>query len=139
MTDSRPHARSDPSDRRRTDTVLTSRAFVVGMIVTTAGAAILTLIDAVLAIPFAGLIGYVVAAALDPPKPFTAGLLLGAITAAAMALAWFVDAPTFSLAGEAPDEMGWQILAIAMLVSIGLGGLVTKSSSVLLGPSKRGA
>jgi hypothetical protein len=109
------------------------------MIVIIAGAAILTLIDSVLAIPFAGLVGYVVAAALDPPKPFTAGLLLGAITAAAMALAWFVDAPTFSLAGEPPDRMGWQILAIAMLVSIGLGGLVTKSFSALLGPSTRDA
>ena len=109
------------------------------MIVIIAGTAILALIDAVLAIPFAGLIGYVVAAALDPPKPFTAGLLLGAITAAATALAWFADTPTFSLMGEPPDQMGWQILAVAVLVSIGPGGLVTKSSSVLLGPSKRGA
>jgi hypothetical protein len=119
--------------------VLASRAFVVGMVVIIAGAGVLTLLDAVLAIPFAGLVGYVVAAALDAPRPFSTGLLLGAIAAAATALAWFADTPTFSLMGEPPDQMGWQILAVAVLVSIGPGGLVTKSSSVLLGPSKRGA
>ncbi|MGD8684518.1 MAG: hypothetical protein PVG27_11250 [Chloroflexota bacterium] len=116
--------------------VVTSRAFVVGAIVIIVGAGVLTLLGAVLAIPLAALVGYGVAAALDPPRPFIMGLLLGVITAIFTTLAWFVDTPTFSLMGEPPDQMGWQILAIAMLVSVGLGGVVTKSFAVLFGPAR---
>jgi hypothetical protein len=117
--------------------ILRSRAFIVGAIVVVAGAGVLTLLGAVLAIPLAGLVGYFVAAALDPPRPFTIGLLLGGVAAVAMAFAWSAETPTFSLLGEPPDQMGWQIPAIAMLLSVGLGGVVTKSLSVLFGPSQQ--
>ena len=68
---------------RRCDamTILTASAIVVGVITIIARAAIRTLIGAVLAIPFAGLIGWVLATAFDQPEPFTAGPLPGAITA----------------------------------------------------------
>lgn len=119
--------------------IVTSRAFAVSAIVVIASAGILTLIGAVLAIPLAGLVGYGLAAALDPPRPFFTGLLLGAVTGAAMAVCWSVATPTFSLMGEPHEDMGWQILVAAMVASVVLGAVVTKSLAVLFGPSDREA
>jgi hypothetical protein len=105
--------------------VLVSPAFLVGVSLLIGAMALITPLDGGLDMVWLLPLTYVVSGVIGPPKPFLAGCMLGFVNAALIVASWLIEWPKFSLLGETPEPMGYQILVILMIVAVVVGTLIT--------------